>query len=108
MAERWTPGDDVIAVQRAPSPGPAGGTYRALQRRLQRFERWDFLTREPITDSVDQIVGGVRKDNKALLGQHARGFQQSCIIGEEGFLIADYFEFHPIRQSYLAGEHIDR
>ncbi|MCB9452311.1 MAG: ATP-binding protein [Anaerolineaceae bacterium] len=33
-----------------------GGTYSALQRRLQRFERWDFLSQETITDSVQEII----------------------------------------------------
>ncbi|MCB9457684.1 MAG: ATP-binding protein [Anaerolineaceae bacterium] len=33
-----------------------GGTYSALQRRLQRFERWDFLSHETITDSVQEII----------------------------------------------------
>ena len=35
MAERWTPGDDVIAVQRAPSPSPAVSTYRAFGATLK-------------------------------------------------------------------------
>jgi NADH-quinone oxidoreductase subunit H len=35
MPERWTPGDDVIAVQRAPSPSPAGGAYRAFGATLK-------------------------------------------------------------------------
>ena len=35
MAERWTPGDDVIAVQRAPSPSAVGSTYRAFGATLK-------------------------------------------------------------------------
>ena len=35
MAEGWTPGDDVIAVQRAPTPSPAGGAYRAFGATLK-------------------------------------------------------------------------
>jgi len=26
----WNPGEDVIAVQRGPNPGGAGGAYRAF------------------------------------------------------------------------------
>lgn len=33
-----------------------GGTLSALQRRLERFERWGFLTAEDVTDSVQRIV----------------------------------------------------
>ncbi len=32
------------------------GTLAALQRRLQRFERWEFLVTESVGDSVEQIV----------------------------------------------------
>jgi DNA helicase HerA-like ATPase len=32
------------------------GTLTALQRRLQRFERWGFLTDQPVTDSVENII----------------------------------------------------
>src|SRR6187402_438048 len=35
MAERWNPGDDVIAVQRAPSPSAAGSAYRAFGATLK-------------------------------------------------------------------------
>jgi NADH-quinone oxidoreductase subunit I len=33
--DRWTPGDDVIAVQRAPSHSAAGGAYRAFGATLK-------------------------------------------------------------------------
>jgi uncharacterized protein len=33
-----------------------GGTLTALQRRLERFERWDFLVRETPEDSVERII----------------------------------------------------
>ncbi|MFW5691619.1 MAG: helicase HerA domain-containing protein [Chloroflexota bacterium] len=33
-----------------------GGTLAALQRRLERFERWHFLTAEPVEDSVEKII----------------------------------------------------
>ena len=35
MAERWNPGDDVVTVQRAPSPNPAKSTYRAFGATLK-------------------------------------------------------------------------
>jgi len=31
----WNPGDDVIAVQRAPQPGGVGGVYRAFGETLR-------------------------------------------------------------------------
>ncbi|HEX2622785.1 MAG TPA: ATP-binding protein, partial [Phototrophicaceae bacterium] len=33
-----------------------GGTLAALQRRLERFERWEFLVPEVVTDSVQKII----------------------------------------------------
>ena len=33
----WTPGDDVIAVQRGPNPGGAGGAYRAFGETVRSF-----------------------------------------------------------------------
>lgn len=33
-----------------------GGTLTALQRRLERFERWEFLVPETVTDSVGKII----------------------------------------------------
>jgi uncharacterized protein len=33
-----------------------GGTLAALQRRLERFERWGFLTHERVDDSVEKII----------------------------------------------------
>ena len=40
----WNPGDDVIAVQRGPSPGGAGGAYRAFGETLRGLKttmaRW--------------------------------------------------------------------
>jgi hypothetical protein len=34
----------------------ASGTLAALQRRLERFERWGFLTPEKVDDSVTKII----------------------------------------------------
>ena len=31
----WTPGDEMLVVQRAPQPGAAGGTYRAFGETLR-------------------------------------------------------------------------
>ena len=35
MTGRWDPGDDVIAVQRAPQPGGMGGAYRTFGETLR-------------------------------------------------------------------------
>ena len=43
----------------------AEGTLLGLQRRLQRFERWDFLVEESTGDSVQQII-------KLLVEQQAK------------------------------------
>ncbi|MDZ4766022.1 MAG: ATP-binding protein [Chloroflexota bacterium] len=37
------------------------GTLAALQRRIQRFERWAFLTPEPFADSVNQIMDRIER-----------------------------------------------
>ena len=35
MPSNWSPGDDVVAVQRGPRPGGAGGAYRAFGETLR-------------------------------------------------------------------------
>ncbi len=47
------------------------GTLAALQRRLQRFERWEFLVTQSSGDSVQQIVGLLR-DNKNVVLEFGR------------------------------------
>ncbi len=61
--------DDMEDIE-ANTPHRAG-TLAALQRRLQRFERWNFLVTEAAGDSVQQIVG-LLHDNKNVVLEFGR------------------------------------
>jgi DNA helicase HerA-like ATPase len=49
-----------------------GGTYSALQRRLQRFDRWNFLSQETVSDSVDQIINILVEQQKSVVLEFGR------------------------------------
>lgn len=49
-----------------------GGTLSALQRRLERFERWHFLVPENTGDSVQQIINLLVKDQKSVVLEFGR------------------------------------
>ncbi len=49
-----------------------GGTLSALQRRLQRFERWDFLVEENIGDSVQQIINLLVEQKRSVVLEFGR------------------------------------
>ena len=49
-----------------------GGTLSALQRRLERFERWDFLTQEPVADSVKEIIDLLVNQQKSVVLEFGR------------------------------------
>ncbi len=61
--------DDVESVE-AQTP-TKGGTMAALQRRLQRFERWDFLVPESTGDTVSQILN-LLNDGKSVVLEFGR------------------------------------
>jgi hypothetical protein len=49
-----------------------GGTLAALQRRLERFERWNFLTQEDASDSVQQIIQLLVIEHKSVVLEFGR------------------------------------
>jgi DNA helicase HerA-like ATPase len=49
-----------------------GGTLTALQRRLERFERWDFLVPETPPDSVEQIIRLLVEQQKSVVLEFGR------------------------------------
>ncbi|GAB4513877.1 MAG: DUF87 domain-containing protein [Anaerolineae bacterium] len=49
-----------------------GGTLAALQRRLERFERWSFLTKEAVDDSVQQIIELLVNQEKTVVLEFGR------------------------------------
>ncbi len=57
--------DDFDEVE-ANSPVRAG-TLAGLQRRIQRFERWSFLSRQSVGNSVDQIVSFLQSGKSVVL-----------------------------------------
>jgi uncharacterized protein len=49
-----------------------GGTFTALQRRLQRFERWGFLVKENQGDSVKRIIDLLVKAKQSIVLEFGR------------------------------------
>ena len=49
-----------------------GGTLSALQRRLERFERWAFLSKESVADSVQQIIDLLVNQQKSVVLEFGR------------------------------------
>ncbi len=62
-----------------------GGTYSALQRRLQRFERWDFLIEQTVGDSVEQIIQLLERGQNVVLEFGRYGNELEAYI-----LVANY------------------
>jgi len=48
------------------------GTLAGLQRRLERFERWGFLSREPVTDSVEKIIHFLTQQERSVVLEFGR------------------------------------
>jgi DNA helicase HerA-like ATPase len=49
-----------------------GGTLAALQRRLERFERWEFLVPEVVEDSVQKIIHLLVDQRKTVVLEFGR------------------------------------
>ena len=49
-----------------------GGTLSALQRRLERFERWDFLAPETPADSVEHIIRLLVEQQRSVVLEFGR------------------------------------
>jgi DNA helicase HerA-like ATPase len=49
-----------------------GGTLAALQRRLERFERWEFLVPEVVEDSVKRIINLLVDQRKTVVLEFGR------------------------------------
>lgn len=58
------------------------GTLAALQRRLQRFERWGFLIPEAVGDSVQQIVGLIEQRKSIVLefGRYGNSLEAYMLV----------------------------
>ena len=48
------------------------GTLAGLQRRLERFERWGFLSREPVEDSVEKIIHFLTQQERSVVLEFGR------------------------------------
>ncbi len=60
-----------------------GGTLSALQRRLQRFERWDFLIEEQSGDSVQTIIDYLVNQKKSVVlefGKHGNSLDAYMLV----------------------------
>jgi len=49
-----------------------GGTLAALQRRLERFERWGFMTEEAVIDSVTKIINLLVNEQRSVVLEFGR------------------------------------
>jgi hypothetical protein len=58
------------------------GTLAALQRRIQRFERWDFLAQEVGADSVSQIMARVENGGSVVLefGRYGNSLEAYILV----------------------------
>lgn len=58
------------------------GTLAALQRRLQRFERWEFLATESVGDSVQQIVSllGSKRNVVLEFGRYGNSLEAYMLV----------------------------
>ncbi len=60
-----------------------GGTLSALQRRLQRFERWDFLIEAQSGDSVQKIIEYLVNQKKSVVlefGKHGNSLDAYMLV----------------------------
>ena len=73
-------GEDMEDIE-ANSPHRAG-TLAALQRRLQRFERWEFLATESAGDSVQQIVSLLENRKNVVLefGRYGNSLEAYMLV----------------------------
>ena len=53
---------------------------------------------------IHQIVVGIGQDDESFLHEDSGGFKKAGIVGKQGFLIADHFQLHPVRQPDLAAQ----
>lgn len=70
--------EDVVG-----STNIGGGTLSALQRRLQRFERWDFLIEEQSGDSVQTIIDYLVNQKKSVVlefGKHGNSLDAYMLV----------------------------
>ncbi|MCU0512726.1 MAG: ATP-binding protein [Anaerolineae bacterium] len=63
-----------------------GGTLAALQRRVERFQRWHFLVKENVDDSVQKIIDLLVTDQKSVVLEFGRYGTQL----EAYMLVANY------------------
>jgi hypothetical protein len=72
--------DDIDQVE-ANTPTRAG-TLMALQRRVQRFERWDFLVPESTGDSVNQILHQLEGNKSVVLefGRYGNSLEAYILV----------------------------
>jgi DNA helicase HerA-like ATPase len=58
------------------------GTLAALQRRIQRFERWDFLVQQSTGDSVTQILNLIDKGISVVLefGRYGNSLEAYILV----------------------------
>lgn len=59
-----------------------GGTLAALQRRLQRFERWHFLSKDPVDDSVQRIIEYINSEKTVVLefGRYGNSLEAYMLV----------------------------
>lgn len=59
------------------------GTMLGVKRRIERFERWGFLTRQPVDDSVKQIINLLADQRKSVIlefGQYGNSVDAYILV----------------------------
>lgn len=59
------------------------GTMLGVKRRIERFERWGFLTRQPVDDSVKQIIHLLADQRKSVIlefGQYGNSVDAYILV----------------------------
>jgi DNA helicase HerA-like ATPase len=58
------------------------GTLQALKRRIERFERWKFLTSESVADSVNQIMSRLENGTSVVLefGRYGNSLEAYILV----------------------------
>jgi uncharacterized protein len=91
--------DDIDDIMENTNIG--GGTLAALQRRLERFQRWEFLVEESIGDSVEKIIHLLVQEQKSVVLEFGR-YGNSL---EAYILVANYLT-RRIHEKYV--EHVEK
>ncbi len=83
------------------------GTLKALQRRVQRFERWSFLTPEAAEDSIELIMSMLQNDRSVVLEFGKFGSSLEAYILVANYLTRRIHERYVDRMERALGNNLE-